>query len=136
MVSFCGVSCDLTVELRGRRLIEAHPVLHAEDADRLQQPQRAERVGIRRVFRRLERHRDVALRREIVDLVGLDFLHDADEVGRIRHVAVVHEEAHFRLVRIVVEVIDACGVEGRGPALDAMDDVALASSSSASKAPS
>ena len=42
-----------------------------EDADRLEQAQRAERVGIGGVFRGLEAHLDVALRGEIVDLVGL-----------------------------------------------------------------
>ena len=36
----------------------------------------------------------MALRGQVVDLVGLHLLDDADEVGRIRHVAVVQEEAH------------------------------------------
>ena len=63
--------------------------LDAENADGLEQAQRAERVGIGGVFRRLERHLHVALRGEIVDLVGLRLLHDADQVGRIGHVAVM-----------------------------------------------
>ena len=41
----------LAVELGGRGLVEARLLLHAEDADRLEQPQRAERVGIGGVFR-------------------------------------------------------------------------------------
>ncbi len=72
-----------------------------------------------------KRHLHVALRREIVDFSRLHLLHDADEVGRVGHVAVVQEEPHIRLVRIVVQMIDAVGVERRRAALDAVDDVAL-----------
>ena len=115
----------LAVELGRRCLIEAHALLQAEDADRLQQPERAERVGVGRIFRRLETDLDVALRREIVDLVGLRLLHQADQVGRIGHVAVVQEEARLRLMRIDIEVVDAAGVERRRATLDAVHDIAL-----------
>ena len=101
-------------------------LLEAEDADRLEQAQRAERIGVGGVFGRLEGHRDVALRRQVVDLVGLHLLHDADQVGGIGQVAVVQEQAHVALVRILVQVVDAVGVEDRGAALDAVHLVALA----------
>ena len=78
-----------------------------QDADRLEQPQRAEGVGVGGVFGRFEADRDVALGGEIVDLVGLRLLHQADQVGRVRHVAVVHEEARVLLVRVLVEMVDA-----------------------------
>ena len=64
-----------------------------EDADRFQQAQRAERVGVGGVFRRLEAHLHMALGGEIVDLVGLGFLHEADQVGGIGQVAIMQEEA-------------------------------------------
>ena len=67
----------------------------------------------------------MALGGEIVDLVRLRLLHDADQVGRIRHVAIVQDELLVRLVRILVEMLDAAGVERRGAALDAVDGVAL-----------
>ncbi len=79
--------------LGGRGLVEARLLLQAEDADRLEQAQRAERVGVRRVFRRLERHGDMALGGQVVDLVGLHLLDDADEVRRVRQVAVVQDAA-------------------------------------------
>ncbi len=44
---------------------------------------------------------DVALGCEIVDLGRLHLLHEPDEVGRICHVAVVHQEAHVALVGIL-----------------------------------
>ena len=43
-------------------------LLEPKNADRLKKPQRAKRVGIGGVFRRLKAHLHMALRREIVDL--------------------------------------------------------------------
>ncbi len=68
----------------------------------------------------------MALGGEIVDLVGLNLLDDADQVGRVGQVAVMHEEADVRLVRVLVEMIDPVGIDERGTALDAVDDIALA----------
>ena len=68
---------------------------------------------------------DMALRGEIVDLVRLGLLDDADQVGRIGHVAIMEDEALVRLVRILVEMLDPAGVERRRAALDAVDDIAL-----------
>ena len=67
----------------------------------------------------------MALRREIVDLVGLVLLHEANEIRRVRQIAVVHEEARLPLVRIDVEIIDPRGVERGGAAFDAVDDIAF-----------
>jgi hypothetical protein len=63
--------------------------------------------------------------RQIVDLIGLVLLDEADEVHRVRQVAVMHREAGLGLMRVDVEVVDAGSVEGRGPPLDAVDRVAL-----------
>ncbi|AHY49012.1 hypothetical protein BJS_08923 [Bradyrhizobium japonicum SEMIA 5079] len=66
----------------------------------------------------------MALGGEIVDLGRPDLLHQADQIGRIRHVAIVHQERHVADMRVLVEVIDARGVErGRAP-LDAVHDIA------------
>jgi hypothetical protein len=53
----------------------------------------------------------VRLRREIVNLVRLGFLRDADDVGCIGDIAVVQMEGHALLVRVVNEMVDALGVE-------------------------
>ena len=82
-------------------------------------------IGIGGVFRRLETHLDMALGREIVDLAGLRFLDDADDVRRIRHVAIVQEERRRTFMRIDIEMVDALGVEGRGAPLHAVNDIAL-----------
>ena len=39
-----------------------------------------------------KRHLHMALGGEVVDLVGLGLLDDADEVGRVGHVAIVQDE--------------------------------------------
>ena len=116
----------LAEELGRRGLVEASLFLQAQDAQRFEQAQRSYAVGIRGVFRLLERNLDVALRREVVELVGLRLLDHARQARGIRHVAVVQDEAAIADVRVLVEVIDAVGVEERRPALDAVDDVALA----------
>ena len=67
----------------------------------------------------------MALRGQVVDLVGLHLLDDADQAGAVGQVAVVQDEAPVVDVRVLVEVVDAVGVEQRGAALDAVDLVAL-----------
>jgi hypothetical protein len=115
----------LAEELGGGGLVDARLLLEAEDADGFEQAQRAEAVGVGRVLGRLEGDLHVALGREVVDLVGLDGLHEADEVGAVGEVAVVQLEARLGIVRVAVEVVDPLRVEGAGPALDAVDQVAL-----------
>src|SRR5208337_124362 len=70
----------LSIKLRSRRLIETGSLLKAQDADCFEKAECAKRVCIRRVFRRLETDLDMALRGEVVNFVGLNLLHDANEV--------------------------------------------------------
>ena len=96
-----------------------------EEADRFQQAQGAQAVGVGGIFGGLEADLHMALGGEIVDLVGLGLLDDADQVGRVGHVAVMQDEARIGLVRVLIEMLDAAGVERRRAALDAVDHVAL-----------
>ncbi len=75
--------------------------------------------------RLLERHRHVALRREVVDLVGDHALHDARDARRIGQIAVMQEKLLARFMRITIQMIDAVRVEERTAALDAMHLIAL-----------
>ena len=114
------------IQFRGRGLIEPRLLFHAEDPDRLQQPQHADGVGIGGIFRAFEADADMALGGEVVDLGRPDLLHQPDQVGRVGHVAVMQQERHVAGVRVLVEVVDARGIErGRAP-LDAMDGIAEA----------
>jgi hypothetical protein len=68
-------------------------------------------IGIRRIFRKLERHFDVGLPSEVVYLVGLGVLNDAAQAGGVGQVTVMQEEPAAHLVRVGVNMIDAPGVE-------------------------
>ena len=67
----------------------------------------------------------MALRGKVVDLVGLHFLHDPDQVGAVGQVAVMQVETLVIDVRILVDILDPTGVEARAAALHAVDFVAL-----------
>ena len=67
----------------------------------------------------------MALRAEVVDLIRLHGLDDADQIRRIRQIPVVQDEAQLLLVRILIEMIDSIRIKERRPALDAVDLVAL-----------
>ena len=115
----------VAVKLGRRGLIETHPILKTEDAYSLKQPKRPQAIGVGRVLRRFEADLYVALRCQIVYLCGPGLLDQSDQIGRVRHIAIVQEKAGVVVVRIDVEVIQARGVERRRAALDAMHDVAL-----------
>ncbi len=105
---------DQAVELRGAGLVELRLLFEAEDADRFEQAQRAERVGVGGVLGLLEGDLDVGLRAEVVDLVGLDLLDDVDERRGVGEVAVVEDEVRRGMVRVLVDMVDAGGVEEGG----------------------
>jgi len=67
----------------------------------------------------------VTLRRQVVDFVGLDFLDDPNQVGRIRQISIVQLEADVFFVRILVKMINAIGVERGCTAFDAMHAIPL-----------
>jgi len=62
---------------------------------------------------------------EVVDFVGLGFLHNAHQVAGVAQVAVVQFEVGVVHMRVLVDVVDALGVEAARPALDAVDDLAF-----------
>ena len=62
---------------------------------------------------------------QVVDLVGLDLLDQAGEVGAVGHIPVMQAVPHMGVVRVLVEVVDALGVERRGPPLQPVHLIAL-----------
>jgi hypothetical protein len=67
----------------------------------------------------------MGLSREIIDLVGLCLLDDSDQIGGVGQIPVVKDESWLGNVRIFVEMLDPPGVEARGSALDAVNDIPL-----------
>jgi hypothetical protein len=54
---------------------------------------------------------DVTLGGEIVDFGWLGVLNDTNEIRRVRHVAIMEREARVPLMRILIEMINAIGIE-------------------------
>lgn len=67
----------------------------------------------------------MALRAQVVDLIGLCFLHDAHQVAGVAQVAVMQLEAGILYVLVLVDVVYALGVKGAGSALDAVHGIAF-----------
>jgi len=67
----------------------------------------------------------VGLGSEVIDLVGLDLLDDVDQRRGVGEIAVVQDELRVGVVGVLVDVVDACGVEEGGASLDAVDFVAF-----------
>jgi len=122
---FLGDFLHKAEEFAGARLVEAGFLFEPEEADGLQKAEGSQGIDIGGVLRGLEAHRDMALRAEVIDLVGLQILQDAREVCGIGQIAVVHPETGIPDMRIPVDMIDALRVEERRPPLDAVDLVPL-----------
>ena len=79
----------LAVQFGGRSLIHLAAFRQPAHANRFQHAQNTQGIHVARIFRRVERHLHMTLRRQIVDFVGLDFAHQPNQAGRIRQVAVM-----------------------------------------------
>ena len=120
---------NLSVELRGRGLVELGEVLESTGPDGIQEPQGTESIDISRVLCHVERHLDVRLRSKVaaihtavsipsspasrndpnsLNLVGLHLADDVHQVGGVGQISVVKDH-----VFVLVQVLDSSSVEGR-----------------------
>ena len=81
-------------------LIEATRLLETCRAERVEQPERADAIGLSRVLGHLERDLDVRHRAEVVYLDRSHDRDDVEEVSGVRKVAIMKGKAH--IVRVVV----------------------------------
>ena len=81
--------------------------------------------GLVRRSSTFNRERIDHLRAEVVDLLGLDVAEDPVERGGVVQVAVVENETAVLGVRVLVEVVEARGVEAGGAADESVHLVAL-----------
>src|SRR6516165_3143639 len=102
---------DITIEFGGGGLIEPRALFQAENTNGFEKAQWTKRISIGGVFRRLKTYLNMALGGEIVDLSWLGFLNDANEIRCIGHIAIVQHEPYIPFVRVLVEMINALGIE-------------------------
>ena len=100
-------------------------VFQAQKADGFQQAQCADGIDICGVFGGFKAHGNVGLRAQVIYFVGADFRQQASEVGGVSQIAVMQFEAHVVDVRVLVDMVDALGVELRRAAFDAVDFIAF-----------
>src|SRR5208337_1603985 len=62
---------------------------------------------------------------QIIDFVGLHRLYDTDQTVCVGQISVVQAKANIGIMRILVEMVDARGIERGGAALDPVDFVVL-----------
>ena len=102
-------------QFRGRCLIDATLLFHAQNAYRFEQTQRADRIGFGGIFRHIETDFDLTLRCQIVDFVGVNFLNDAHQRTAVGHVAIVQIYSafltHIAYPFIQIQMLDAACVE-------------------------
>jgi DNA polymerase III subunit gamma/tau len=120
-----GHLLDQAVKLRGGGLVKAGFFLQAQQADGFQESQGPEGIGVGGIFGGLEADLDVGLGAEIVDLIGLDLLDDANQVGAVGEVTVMQDKVAIINMGILIEMIHPLGVEQGRTALDAVNDIAL-----------
>jgi hypothetical protein len=86
---------------------------HAENADRLKDTQGTDTIGIGGIFGGIETDCDMAHRGKIVNLIRLDLLDNADQVGGVGQIAEMQKETRIFGMRLLVKMIDTVGVEQR-----------------------
>jgi hypothetical protein len=110
-VSLSAILLDQAVELGSGGLIDAGFIDHAQNAHRLQNPQGAEGIRIGGVFGLLEADGNVALRSEVVYLVRLRLLDDADKAGRVCQITMMQVEPHILFMPVPIEMVNSIGIE-------------------------
>jgi hypothetical protein len=91
-----------------------------QQPDGFEYAQRTDAVGIRGVLRRLKAHVHMAHGGEVIYLVGLHFLDDTDQVGRIGKVSIMQHKMAIGRMRIFIKMIDPLGIKERGTSFDAV----------------
>ncbi len=67
----------------------------------------------------------MALRPQVIDLVGANLVEEVGELARIGEIAIVQDDAGLGVVWILVEMLDPLRMEGTGPPDQPVDRVAL-----------
>ena len=93
--------------------------------DGIQNPHRAGSGDIGGVFGHIETHPNVALCTQVINLVRLDGLQEPVEPGRVAQVPKVKEHTGIVAMGVLIEMVNAAGIEGTGPTDEPMDLIAF-----------
>mmetsp|Transcript_8555 Transcript_8555/g.17855 ORF Transcript_8555/g.17855 Transcript_8555/m.17855 type:complete len:212 (-) Transcript_8555:116-751(-) len=116
---------DLSVELTGGGLVKPYSFFHAGGSNGIQKSEDTDTVGIGGILGHVEGHLDVAHGSEVVDFLWLNLGKNGNKVSGITEVTVVQVQFYSGLVTVLVEVIDAPGIETRRTTDDTVYYVSL-----------
>ena len=108
-----GHFLHLSVEFTGGCLVEFDFLLKPRGADGVEHAEDTHTVAVGCVFGHIKRDLDVTHGTKVVDLGGLDIGNDGNEIGGVAKITVVQEDLDASLVTVLVNVINASGVERR-----------------------
>ena len=112
---------NLAEHFRGRCLVIPDLLHQSRFTDCLENPLCAKPVDVARILRNIERDAHVGLRAQIIDFIGLKIIQQLHHLHRIGEIAIVKEKFNPVHMRILVEMIDAAGVERRSAANHAVN---------------
>ena len=112
-----------TVQFRGRRLIDTGFIAQTQQTYGFQNTQGAYTVGIGCVLGRIETHFYVTHGCQVINFIGLHLLNDTGDVHRVGKVAIVQYQIAVLHMRILIQVIDAVGIEQRRATLHPMYNI-------------
>src|SRR5207247_9003721 len=113
----------LALHLARGSLIKTGP--DARLADGLEQSHRPRGTDVRRVFRAVEAHTDVALGRQIVDFVRLNLSDQPGQRAGVAQIAIMQKQPGAPRMRVVVNRIQAPSIESAGPPNNAVHFVSF-----------
>lgn len=121
-----GNGLDLSVQFGSGSLVEASLLLESTCTDSIEQTEGTDAVHLSTVLGKVERHLDVALSSQVVNLIRLDLSHQSAQVGGISEISIVKEETDTLVVRILVKMVDSSRVERRRTSNNSVHFIALA----------
>ena len=108
-----------------RSLIKTGLFLQAAGTDSLQKPERPQSVGIGGIFRTIPRNLNMRLCRQIINLVRLNLLDQAQDIRGIRQIAVMQLQPGVFVMTVLIKMINPRCIERRSTALHAVNLISL-----------
>ena len=101
------------IQLGTGGLVEARLFLQPKQANRFEYPQRANAVRVGSVFGRVKTDRHMAHCSQVIDLVRLHLLNDANQIGGVGQIAMVQNKTTAGAMRVFIQMVDPLRVEKR-----------------------
>lgn len=113
------------IQLRRAGLINTSFSGESQHPHGFKDAQGTQSITIGRIFRSLKTHGYMALSAQIINFIRLHLLNNSNQVCAICEIAIMKGQSLILLMRILIKMINAAGVETTGTPLDAMHGISL-----------